>query len=113
MEKTHQEIFLERFCTKLHTRVVGGFSRLLKRCKKYCKNNNIKEIISFCDLRYSTGKVYEQNGFINKGESVSWCWTDFDKTYHRLTFQKNKEGYDAGFYKIYDAGQRKYSYTIE
>lgn len=109
----HQDIFLERFCTKLHIRVVGGFSRLLKRCKDYCKNNNIKRIISFCDLRYSTGKVYEQNGFINIGESVSWCWTDFDKTYHRLTFQKNKEGYDAGFYKIYDAGQRKYSYTIE
>lgn len=106
------EIFIERFCTKLGLRVPGGFSKLLKRVVEYCKENKYKKLLTFCDLRYATGASYEKAGFIKTSEKVSWKWTDCDKTYHRLTFHKNSEGYERGFFKIYDAGQRKYELEL-
>ena len=41
-------------------RVQGGFSRLLKQFKTEVDPN---EIISYCDLRYGDGKLYEATGF--------------------------------------------------
>jgi len=111
-KRTKDELHLDRFCTALNTRVRGGFSKLLSKSLTYAKESNYTKIISFCDLRYSQGKVYESNGFNLVSESLSWGWTNLKNVYHRLTFHKNKEGYDSGFYKIYDAGQRKYELTI-
>lgn len=50
---------LARFCNKKDTTVIGGFSKLLK-----CGMSLIKrDIISYCDIRYSKGDIYLNNGF--------------------------------------------------
>lgn len=106
------EIYLERFCSKNCIRVVGGFSKLLKVAKNYAKKEGYLKLISFCDLRYSQGQVYEKNGFIQVSEQVSWCWTNYKDTFHRLKVYKLKDGYEKGLSRIFDAGQRKYELSL-
>lgn len=53
------EYEIHRFCSKLNTSVVGGFSKLFK----YFVNKYSKSIITYADLRYGTGNVYLNNGF--------------------------------------------------
>jgi hypothetical protein len=91
---------ISRFCSKLNTRIHGGFSKLLKHV---LKEHDIKQIYSWCDLRYSQGQVYESNGFIQVKTTLGWSWTDYVRTYPRLRFRE-----DCGLDKIYDAGQRLY-----
>jgi hypothetical protein len=46
---------LVRFCNKINTTVVGGVSKLFSY---FVKKYNPNDIISYCDLRFSVGKVY-------------------------------------------------------
>lgn len=50
--------YLTRYATS--QRVVGGFSKLLAH---FQRTNNWKTIITFADLRWSNGNLYERNGF--------------------------------------------------
>jgi hypothetical protein len=95
---------ISRFCSKLNTRIHGGFSKLLQHVMK---EHDIKQIYSWCDLRYSQGKVYESNGFVQVKETLGWAWTDYVRTYPRLRFRE-----EHGLDKIYDAGQRLYVWGI-
>ena len=49
---------LERFCSSVS--VVGGFSKLFKT---FLTDVNPDKVISYCDLRYGNGKLYESTGF--------------------------------------------------
>jgi hypothetical protein len=49
-----------RFCNKINTNVIGGFSKLLKYFITKYKPTNV---ITYSDLRYGTGDVYSKNGF--------------------------------------------------
>jgi hypothetical protein len=51
---------LLRFCNKITISVTGGASKLLAHFESEFKN---PRIISYCDLRWNTGKVYEIMGF--------------------------------------------------
>lgn len=93
-------IEISRFCNKLDTIVVGGFSRLLDKLPQ-------RRIISFVDRRYGDGKYLENLGFKIENEDVSFRWVKNNKTFHRLKFKSNT-GYDEGCYKIWDCGQAKY-----
>lgn len=96
----NNSIEISRFCNKLNTTVVGGFSKLLSKIPN-------KTIISFVDRRYGDGKYLEKLGFKVKNEDVSFRWVKNNKTFHRLQFKGNS-GYDNGCYKIWDCGQAKY-----
>lgn len=112
--KNNNDIEIARFCSRTNTSVRGGFSKLLK----YVENiYNPENIISFCDLRYGNGNVYNKSGFECKSISLGWQWTDFTTTYNRLQCRANmddrklsQEEYakELGWVKIYDAGQSKY-----
>lgn len=53
---------LLRFCSLINTAVVGGASKLLSYFKKhYIKPG--ETIVSYCNLRFSTGNLYESIGF--------------------------------------------------
>ena len=56
------EYELIRFCTKLNTQVIGGLSKLIKA-------SSLNKFITYCDLRYSNGNGYENNGFELIGQS--------------------------------------------
>jgi AraC-like DNA-binding protein len=48
-----------RYCTKKYTSIIGGASKIWK----YFLNNYEGSIISYCDIRYSTGNIYKLLGF--------------------------------------------------
>lgn len=116
---------LIRFCTN-NSIVVGGLSKLIKY---YMKTYNVKELISYTDRCKFNGNGYISSGF--KVESISkpgyYYYTNNELIrHHRFKFNKQKLiqlGYDKnksqskimnelGYYKIYDCGQIKLSYTL-
>jgi len=115
---------LIRFCNKLNTSVVGGFSRLLKHFRKH--NNG--SIITYADKRYSDGNVYDKNGFtwLHDSKPNYWYWK---RGYEgllesRVKYQKHKlskllKNYDGdmsewdnminnGYDRIWDCGNKVY-----
>ena len=104
---------IERFCSTVHTNVVGGFSKLLAHIIK--QNSNIREIHNWVDLRYGTGGHLYNKGFVRSHESLGWKWTNGYQTFNRRQCRANMDARklsekqyaeEFGWYKIYDAGQR-------
>ena len=105
---------IQRFCNKLNTTVIGGFSKLLNFIEN--KENPV-EVHNWVDLRYGTGKHLENKGFILTRETLGWKWTDTKNTYNRRSCRANMDerqlsekehAIELSLYKIYDAGQRLY-----
>lgn len=111
---------LNRYATSKN--VVGGFSKLLKH---FQRNNEWKEVISFADLRWSEGNLYEKCGFdLDKTLSPDYYYVVNDKREHKFGFRhkhlKNKlPGYNpnltewencdnAGLLRIWNCGLKKY-----
>lgn len=118
---------LLRYCTKLDTRIVGGFSKLLKFfTEKYSKS-----IITYADRRYSNGSVYEKNGFnfICDTNPNYFYFNKSMKLESRIKYQKHKlknllQSYNDnlseyenmknnGYSRIYDCGNKVYEYKNE
>lgn len=119
---------LLRFSTKRSFLVVGGFSKILKNFLNMHPNASL---LSYCDLRFGNGLVYERSGF----EFVSLTPPNYWYFYKngadigfesRLKYQKHKlkifSNYsidktefqimeENGYLKIYDCGNKKYVYN--
>jgi len=61
------QIVLSRLCFG-GTFVSGGFAKLLKKCKEWSSSRGYKTLISWSDNRWSSGSVYQKNGFYLKRE---------------------------------------------
>jgi hypothetical protein len=112
---------LLRFCNKLKTTVIGGFSKLLKHFEK--ESEDLKELISYANRDISSGSVYQMNGltFVSKTKP-NYFWSKNNKIYNRYTLRKDvlvKKGYDIskteeiilkenGYYKIWNSGNLKF-----
>jgi len=110
---------IARFGSLIDTSVIGGFSKLLKELEKITKENSLKKIISFCDLRYATGKSYDLNGFTREKITLGWCWGNskcerFNRLMCRASLGKTEKenALKRKWFKIYDAGQAKYVKNI-
>ncbi|RKZ96626.1 MAG: hypothetical protein DRQ40_00510 [Gammaproteobacteria bacterium] len=118
-----------RFCTRQGFRVTGGASKMFSAFKKDHKNSTV---ISYCDLRYGNGKVYEALGFQLQGISKPNYFYYNNRTrqpilYSRLKFQKHKlpdllEDFDEslteaenmfrnGYRRIWDCGSLVYTFV--
>lgn len=112
-----------RFCNKKYTNVIGGASKLFKY---FVEKYKPRKVISYASRDYSNGNLYKQLGF--ELESVTeqgYKYTDTKLRYGRFNFRKDKliqEGYDPslteheimldrGYYRIYDTGNFKYSFS--
>ena len=118
-----------RFCNKINTSVMGSFSRLLYY---FINNNNPKSIITYADLRYSNGNLYDKNGFNlihrSKPNFYYFLSQNCNIRYSRLQFQKHKlknklETFDPsltewqnmqlnGYDRIWDCGCNVYEYIL-
>jgi len=81
---------LLRFANRLNTTVVGGASKLFSA---FIKEHSSKSILSYCDLRWGTGGVYEQLGFDCKTQytSPNYFYTKSHATLEsRNKYQKKK-----------------------
>lgn len=94
---------LSRYCTLPNTTIVGGFTKLLDFFERTCKPSSIQ---TFVDMRYGSGDYLRSFGFVEHSCYPSFQWTDGKQTLHRMKFKGNS-GYEHGFNKIWDCGQRK------
>ncbi len=108
---------IERFCSTINSKIIGGFSKLLSHLEKRYLSTQITQIHNWVDLRYGTGKHLENKGFILIKDILSWKWTDYNYTYNRLRCKANMDSRnltekeyaeELGWERIYDAGQRLY-----
>ena len=109
---------LLRFCTKLNTQVIGGFSKLLKY-------QPFNEIISYIDRSKFSGKGYFKANFsfVNYTKPSYSYYNNYRKL-NRISCQKHKlcnilgdkfdksktesqNMIDAGWLKVYDCGTMK------
>lgn len=98
-------IEISRFASRIGHVVVGGFSKLLTHVTS---TNNVDVIKSFVDLRYGDGHSLIKTGFVGDDRySPSFKWVKGMSVFHRLKFSGNT-GYDHGFAKLWDYGQRAF-----
>jgi hypothetical protein len=86
-----------RFCSKMHTQVIGGASKLLQY---FLKKYDAECITTYADLRYCNDtNFYESIGFkCIKQTPPSYWYTDSNVVLHRANFQKHKlikQGYSS------------------
>jgi hypothetical protein len=111
------EYELIRFCNKMNTSVVGGASKILK-------NSKVNDFISYCDLRYSNGNLYEALGMkLLRTTAPNYYYVKHLTMYHRMNFQKHKISkvgdtrtekeimYSNGYRRIYDCGNLVFEYS--
>ena len=122
MSGNQDEWELTRFCNKTFTNIVGGASRLFKFFLG--KYKPIK-IISYSDIRYFDGSLYEKLGFKEKSKSKpNYSYVINDKRHYRFNFRKSilvKQGFDPNktekeimferkMYRIYDCGNIRWEF---
>ena len=114
-----------RFCNKIDTTVVGGASKLLKH---FIKEQKPREIISYCDRRWSNGNLYEKLGFeFSHYSQPNYFYIVNGKRENRFKYRKSelvKQGFDPnkseneimkerGINKIFDCGTIVYLLKIK
>lgn len=114
---------VDRFCSLLYTNVIGGANRLFQY---FIRNYNPEEVISYADLRFGAGKIYENLGFkFNKNTVAGYCYfipMVCIERIHRYNLRKTESERDSdktefelrneqGYYRIYDAGHAKWLWT--
>lgn len=120
-DKEHQ-YEITRYSTKLNTTVVGGFS---KAFKFFTNQYNVNSVMTYADLRFGSGEVYAKAGFDLIGQTKPNYWY-YNKNKpigleSRMKYQKHKlppgigkteeDIMDKlGYYRIYDCGNKKYSW---
>jgi hypothetical protein len=110
---------LLRYCNLLGHNVVGGASKLFTY---FIQKYNPGSIVSYCDLRWNSGNLYEKLGFncTHHSEPNYWYTFQYATFESRVKYQKHKlssilEKYDenlsewenmnaAGFDRIWDCG---------
>lgn len=124
---TDKTFEINRFCTKLNTLIPGAFSKFLKYVQINFKN--IKELISYADLRWSDKhtNVYEKSNFTLESTSGPNYWyISGNRRLHRFNFtkfkivqlggDKNKSEIEnmllAGYDRIWDCGNLKYKLIL-
>lgn len=119
-QSTADEYELVRFVTD-GSSVIGGASKLLKAFVRLYKPN---KIISYADLRWSEGNVYETIGFVkNSPPTIGYWYVDeYQIREHRYNYTKgqliaagsdpSKTEWqimqDLGYDRIWDCGHQKY-----
>lgn len=82
---------LLRYASSLNTNVVGGAGKLFAH---FIKSHNPSSVISYCDLRWGNGKLYEQLNFKLEGKSdpnyFYFHKASYTTLHSRIKFQKHK-----------------------
>lgn len=122
--KDSDSIVLNRLCFKSGIQVIGGASKLFKKCTQWSKNNQYKKIISWSDNRWSQGNVYNALGFtLEKELGPDYSYVNVLKPYKRLSKQSfkskkfgeltEKEWADQnGYARIWDCGKKRWVFDI-
>lgn len=117
-------IEIARFASKLFYSVRGGFSKLLKFAESWIREVGYRQILTYADSRFGSGKVYLKCGFDFKCRTKPNLF--YEKGGIRESRQKHKkknnpdfialfgdtdtkQNHSKGWYEIYDAGSEVYT----
>jgi hypothetical protein len=80
---------LLRYASSINCSVIGGANRLFSA---FVREHNPLSVISYCDLRWNTGQVYSQLGFVHQRDNGPNYWyVEKNQILHnRIRFQKHK-----------------------
>lgn len=80
---------LLRYSNKLYNNVIGGAGKLFSY---FLNQHNPSSVISYCDLRWNTGKVYSKIGFTEESTSLPnyWYTKNYKTIESRMRYQKHK-----------------------
>lgn len=116
-------MILNRFATACI--VPGALSKIISYAMKTFQ---LSEIVTFADLRWSDGSLYEKTGFVkDKMIKPDYYYVYNNSRYHKFNFRHNRlkkilNNYDPSLpehencfnhsiYRIYDCGKIRYTYT--
>lgn len=112
-------IEIARVCSKKHSLVRGGFSKLMKHVVAWAREQEYERILTYSDCRYSLGDAYKKYGFEFIGHTgVGYDYTDFVDRFGRFKFraQEGKSeklvAEESGVYRIYNAGNYAWQYLL-
>ena len=126
-KKEKDTMVLTRLCFKEGMQIVGGSSKLFKTCVDWCKNNNIYNIISWSDNRWSDGTIYRNLGFSFEEElRPDYCYVNIKNPKKRISKQSQKKSNSncpenmtelewaksRGLSRIWDCGKTRWNYNI-
>lgn len=113
------KIEISRFAIRAGFSVPGGFSKLLKNSLDRIRSLDYNTIMTYADLRFSSGNVYSVNGFKFIGKTkLDYGYTDGNYRYNRLRFRakdgksEKEVAAEAGVYKFYGCGNNLYEIEI-
>lgn len=110
---------LSRFCSLSDTTVLGAASKLFKA---FIKQFDPEHVVTFSDLRWNNGDVYNSLGFkFVSYSSINYWYIDGTKRKHRYALRKHS-GEDSsktefeirdsqGWNRIWDCGNAKYVWS--
>lgn len=125
-DQKEDEYEMLRFCNKLNYHIPGSASKLLTY---FIKTYNPKKIISYCDRRWSQGKLYESIGFqFIKNTQPNYWYIIGDQLQHRFEWRKSvlkdkllkydesktefENMKDNNYFRIYDCGNKLYELNV-
>ena len=110
---------IARYSVKRDSVVSGGFSRLFSASKKWASEAGYAQILSYADLRFGEGKVYEKSGFKHIGHTgLNYWYTDSRQRFNRFKFRagngltEKQVTEQAGVCRIYGCGSNIYLYDL-
>jgi predicted GNAT family N-acyltransferase len=125
--RNSEKLTLDRLCFRSDVQVIGGASKLFKKCKEWAIQNKYKEIITWSDNRWSQGNVYKQLGFV-LGEELSpdYSYVNAKRPYERLSKQSQKKSltgcpkditeakwsHERGLARIWDCGKKRWLFSL-
>lgn len=118
-------VILDRLCYKSNVRIIGGSKRLFQHC--VAATNDVDQIISWSDNRWSNGAVYEHLGFKLADElPPDYSYIDFSKPKMRYSKQSQKKSntgcpkdvterewaMEHGLARIWDCGKKRWVFNV-
>ena len=122
-----QELTLDRLFFKSSVQVIGGASKLFKRCVEWAVGHDYHKIISWSDNRWSQGNIYKKLGFDLDGLlPPDYSYVDIKKPYSRISKQSRKKSntgcpidvteqawaLENGLARIWDCGKKRWAYEL-
>ena len=119
-------VVLDRLCFAAGVQVVGGASKLLKRCVEWAATEGHEAIITWSDNRWSAGKIYQTLGFtLDEELDVDYSYVDL-RNGRRLSKQSQKKSasgcpadktetewaFERGLAKIWDCGKKRWKFDL-
>lgn len=111
---------IARFAVKKFHHIPGAFSKLFKRAKEKTLHEERSVIISYADLSYGDGGVYEENGFTLNGDTkLNYWYTDGKERYNRFKFRaqdgmsEREYARENGVEKLYGCGNKLYKMELK